>query len=34
LRAWVARPVIEDELGTRILRELARTGLDLPGYSQ
>jgi hypothetical protein len=34
LMAWVARPVIEDKLGTRILRELARTGLDLPGYSQ
>jgi hypothetical protein len=34
LMAWVARPVIEDELGTRILRELARTGMDLPGYSQ
>jgi hypothetical protein len=34
MMAWVARPVIEDELGTRILRELARTGLDLPGYSQ
>jgi hypothetical protein len=34
MMAWVARPVVEDELGTRILRELARTGLDLPGYSQ
>jgi hypothetical protein len=29
-----ARPVIEDKLGTRILHELARRGLDLPGYSQ
>ncbi len=34
LMAWVTRPVIEDELGTCILRELARTGIDLPGYSQ
>ncbi len=34
MMAWVARPVVKDKLGTRILRELARTGLDLPGYSQ
>lgn len=34
LLAWVARPVVEDELGTRILRELARGGMDLIGYSQ
>jgi hypothetical protein len=34
LLAWVARPVVEDELGTRILRELARGGMDLIGYPQ
>ena len=32
LLAWVAKPGVEDELGTRILRELARSGMDLPGY--
>ncbi len=31
---WVARPVVEDELGTRILREMVRGGMDLIGYSQ
>ena len=29
---WTARPVVEDTLGTQILQELARSGLDLPSY--